>query len=195
MSFIRENLWRALALALGAIALALAGWVAVLLVQIHGAPILRPIFRPIFGEGLKPALATCRADMAGLLRAQAEAEALQAAVNEDEERRWAANATRSDAYHAQDLERAAVAGRDYADRYRIAAGGVRATGDRSEAGKTPAAAASDSAGVSEAVPTDPLVAVASPDLQACTAAVTYAVAAHNWAQTLPRPEDATVPAR
>lgn len=185
MSFIRENLWRALALALGAIALAQAGWVAALLVQIHGAPIL--------GGGLKPALAQCRADMAALLRAQAEAETLQAAANEDEERRTAANATRSDASHDQDLERATAAAGSYASAHRIAAGGMRPQSDRGEGGQTPAAAESGGAGLSAGVPADTLVAVARPDLQACTAAVTYAVAAHNWAQTL-SPEMA-VPAR
>lgn len=120
-----------------------------------------------------------------MVRAQAEAEALQAAVNEDEERRTAANAERSDASHAQDLERAAVAGRNYADRNRIAAGGLRPQSDRGEGGQAPDTAESGSAGVYEHLPADYFVAVSGADVQACTAAVTWAVGAYNWAQTLP----------
>ncbi|MCY1671682.1 hypothetical protein OVA07_11755 [Novosphingobium sp. SL115] len=85
-------------------------------------------------------MAQCEANLANIVRTQAEAEALQAAVNEDEEWRTAANAQRSDLAHEQDLSRALDAGRSFAD--------------------------TDS------------------DVQACTGAVTYAVAAHNWAQTL-----------
>ena len=169
--WLMANVWRALALVL-------AGFVLVLLMQIHGVPLI--------GGGLQPALIACRAERAAIIHAQDEAATLQAAVNEDEERRTADNAQRSDIAHAQDLERAAAAGRDYADRHRIAAGGLRPPGDRGASGQAAAAAASGGAGLPEGVPADSFVAVADPDLQACTAAVTYAVDAHNWAVTLPR---------
>jgi hypothetical protein len=136
-------------------------------------------------DGFKPALAQCEADRAAIITAQDEAAALQAAANEDEERRTAANAERSDIAHAQDLERAVAAGRSFADRNSIAAGGVRPQGDRGAPGQAAAPAQSGSAGLSSEVPADSFVAVASADVQACTTAVTYAVGAFNWAQTLP----------
>ena len=134
--------------------------------------------------GLKPRLATCEADLSAILRAQTEAAALQAAVNEDEERRTAANAERSDIAHAQDLDRTAVAGRDYADRHRITTCGVRGQGDRGPSSQSAAAAESGRAGLHAELPADSFVAVSDPDVQACTAAVTWAVGAYNWAQTL-----------
>lgn len=136
-------------------------------------------------DGFKPALAQCEADRAAIVKAQDDAAALQAAVNEDEERRTAANAERSDIAHAQDLERASVAGRNYSDSHRIAAGGVRGQGDRGPPGQAASTAQSGGAGVHEEVPADSFVAVSSDDVQACTTAVTYAVGAFNWAQTLP----------
>lgn len=135
--------------------------------------------------GFKPALASCTADRAAIIRAQDEAAALQAAVNEDEERRTADNAQRSELDHAQDLARAVAADRNFADHHRIAADRMRASGDRGASGQASAAAASGGAGIPQILPTDSFVAVADPDLQACTAAVTYAVSAHNWAATIP----------
>ena len=61
---------------------------------------------------------------------------------------------------------------------------MRGQTDGGESLAASAAAGGGSAGVPAQVPADPLVAVSSPDLQACTAAVTYAVAAHNWAATI-----------
>lgn len=147
-------------------------------------------------EGFKPALADCRADRAAIIAAQVEAGRLQAAVNEDEERRTAANAERSTAYHDQDLARSVAAGRSFADSHRISASRLRPTSDRSTPGSAPAAAERGSAGVHEGLPADSIVAVDGPDVQACTTAVTWAVGAYNWAQTLPRPDKAeTEPAR
>lgn len=155
-------------------------------VQIGPVKLLGKPFYLVDRPGLKPKLATCQGNLADVLLAQAEAEALQAAVNEDEERRTAANAERSDASHAQDQTRAAAAGRDYAFRNRIAAGGVRAQSDGGAPGQTSAAASGGSADLHEDLHTDPIVAVSGPDVQACTAAVTWAVGAFNWAQTLPQ---------
>lgn len=174
LAWLKANLWRALA---GALAL----WCAALLIEIHGLPVL--------GGGIKAGLAACRADLAALQRAQAEAQQAQAAVNAAEERRSAANARRSDTDHDIDLARALAAGSAYAGSHRCPAGGLRPEGDRSAASQAPAAAAGGSAGLPATLPSDPFVAVSRADLQACTAAVTYAVAAHNWAQTLPREDD------
>jgi|GEM_PF-6561765 len=154
-------------------------------VQIGPVKLLGKPFYLVDRPGLKPRLATCEGNLAHVLRAQAEAEALQAAVNEDEERRTAANAERSNASHAQDKTRAAAAGREYADRNRIATGGVRAKGDRGAASQAPAAAGGGSADLYEDLPANHFVAVSAADVQACTAAVTWAVGAYNWAQTLP----------
>jgi len=136
-------------------------------------------------------LASCTARNIEFITAQTEAGRLQAVINEDEERRTAANAERSDVFHAQDKTRAAEAGRDYADRHRITAGGLRAETDRGASSQALATAESGRSGVSAEVPADTFVAVSDPDLQACTAAVTYAVAAHNWAATIPAENSAT----
>ncbi len=141
--------------------------------------------------GLKPRLAQCEGNLANVLLAQAEAEALQAAVNEDEERRTAANAQRSDLDHADNVTRAAAAGSNYARLNRIAAGGLRPQEVRSAPGQAPAAPESGGARVHEDLPEDHFVAVSGADLQACTAAVTWAVGAFNWAQTLPLQDPAT----
>lgn len=178
IKWLEANLWRSAAMAL-------AIYAAMLLVQIHGMPII--------GGGLKPALEACEGNLKAVLRAQAEAEALQAAFNEDEERRSAANAQRSEVSHDQDQTRAVVASRSYAAAHRIAAGGLRGQADGGEASQAPATAEGDGAGISAEVPADPLVAVSSPDLQAYTAAVTYAVAAHNWAATINRNEAGSPP--
>lgn len=147
-------------------------------------------FHLVDSPGMKPRLAQCEGNLANVLLAQAEAEALQAAANEDEERRTAANAQRSDLDHADNVMRAAAASRDYADRNRIAAGGVRGQSDRGAPGQGFAAAESGGAGIHEDLPADPIVGVSGADLQACTAAVTWAVGAFNWAQTLPLQEPA-----
>lgn len=146
--------------------------------------------------GFKPELADCRAERDAIIAAQIEAGRLQAAVNEDEERRTAANAERSNASHDQDLARAMAAGRSFADSHRIAAGELRTSGDRSTPGQALAAPDRGGAGLHESLPADTFVAVSDPDVQACTTAVTWAVGAYNWAQTLPRPVAAeTEPAR
>ncbi len=134
--------------------------------------------------GFKPALVSCTANRAAIIAAQVEAGRLQAAVNEDEERRTAANAKRSNAIHAQDLARALAAGRSYADSHRIAVERLRPEGDRGPSSDTAAAAESGGAEFSENLPAGSFVAVSDPDLQACTTSVTYAVGAHNWAITL-----------
>lgn len=128
-------------------------------------------------------LAQCQQGKALILAAVKEADALAQAAREDEERRSAANAQRSNASHDQDLERAAAAAGSYLAAHRIAAGGVRAQTAASAGSQAPATAEGGGAGLSAAVSADSFVAISSPDLQACTAAVTYAVAAHNWAAT------------
>lgn len=174
MRWLGMNLWRTLAMAL-------AGYCLLLLLQIHGLPIA--------GGGLKAGLQKCQEGRAAIISAVKDADALAEAVREDQERRSAAHAQRSDAGHDQDLERALSAGRSFADRNRIAAGGVRAQAAGSASSEALAAAKSDGAGLPAEMPAGALVAVSDPDLQACTAAVTYAVAAHNWATTLDRSTD------
>jgi hypothetical protein len=157
----------------------------------HRGTLLALIFITLWGAALKfenyrltGQLAQCQQDKTLIVAAVKEADALAEAAREDEERRSAADATRSEASHAKDLERAAVAARSYSAAHRITTGGVRAQAARSPGLEAPAAAGGESAGVSAQVPADSIVAVSSPDLQACTAAVTYAVAAHNWAATI-----------
>lgn len=151
----------------------IAGWGAALKLENHG---------------LTEKLARCQQGKALIVAAVREADALAQAAREDEERRHAANAQRSEVSHDQDLERAAAAARSYLAANHIAAGGVRDKADGSAGRKAPAASEGGSAGVPAEVPADPLVAVASADVQTCTAAVTYAVAAHNWAATIDPPE-------
>ncbi|MES2300553.1 MAG: hypothetical protein V4521_00500 [Pseudomonadota bacterium] len=169
MRWLGMNLWRALALAL-------AGYCLLLVVQIHGLPIA--------GGGLKAALQKCQEGRAAIITAVKEADALAEGAREDQERRSAADAQRSDAGHDQDLESALAAGRSFADHNRIAPGGVRTEAAGSAGSKAFATAESDRAGFPSEMSAGALVAVSDPDLQACTAAVTYAVAAHNWAQML-----------
>lgn len=136
--------------------------------------------------GFRPALASCTAQNIEFISAQAEAEALQAAVNEDEEARTAANAKRSDQNHDNDLARAIFADRAYADQHRITIGGVRTEADRGAPGKAIAPAEGSGAGFPAELPANRFVAISDTDLQACTRATTYAVGAHNWAATLPQ---------
>lgn len=132
-------------------------------------------------------LAQCQQGKALIVAAVKEADALAEAAREDEERRRAANAQRSEASHDQDLERATAATGSYLAAHRIAAVGVRGQANGGAGLEAPATAEDGSAGVPAEVPADPLVAISSPDLQTCTAAVTYAVAAHNWAATIDPP--------
>ena len=178
MRWLLVNPWRVLAMALFVVVL-------FLLIQIHGAPLI--------GGGLKPALNACRAERAEIIAAQAEAGRLQVAINEEEERRTAANATRSNEFHVQDLARALAAGRSFADSNRITTGGVWPQSDRGARSEAAATAESGSAGFSESLSADTFVAVSDPDVQACSAAVTYAVGAHNWVATLPVERDDAPP--
>lgn len=106
LKFLRE---RALLLAL----IFIAGWGAVLKFENHR---------------LTGQLAQCQQGKALIVAAVKEADALAEAAREDEERRSAANAQRSEASHDQDLERATAAAGSYAVAHRIAAGGVREIG-------------------------------------------------------------------
>lgn len=151
----------------------IAGWGAALKLENHG---------------LTGKLARCQQGKALIVAAVKEADALAQAAREDEERRRAANAQRSNASHDQDLERANAAAGSYLAAHRIAAGGVRNETAGIAGSQAPATAPDGSAGLPAEVPADPLVAVASSDVQTCTAAVTYAVAAHNWAATIDPPE-------
>lgn len=101
-----------------------------------------------------------------------------------QEARYKEKADNADKAHAKALVDASRA----ADRY-IVANRVRIEAAPSDASQAPARAESGSAGLPAKLPADPFVAVSRADLQACTAAVTYAVAAHNWAQTLPREDE------
>ncbi|WP_408591204.1 hypothetical protein [Novosphingobium sp.] len=69
-----------------------------------------------------------------------------------------------------------------------AAHGLRAAPAARDASGTRAAAEDHGAGLPAELPAAPVV-VAAVDLQACTAAVTYAEAAHDWAVGLAQPSD------
>lgn len=151
----------------------IAGWGAALKLENHG---------------LTAQLVRCQQGKALIVAAVKDADALAQAAREDEERRRAANAQRSNASHDQDQTRAAAATGSYLAAHRIAAGGVRSETAGSAGSQALATAPDGSAGLPAEVPADPLVAVASSDVQTCTAAVTYAVAAHNWAATIDPPD-------
>jgi cytoskeletal protein RodZ len=154
--------------------------------------LLALIFIALWGAALKfenhqltGQLAQCQQSKALIVAAVKEADALAEAAREDEERRSAAHATRSEASHDQDLERATAAAGSYSATHRVTSDRVRGQANGGEGGETSATSGSDGSGVPAEVSADHDVVVSSLDLQACTAAVTYAVAAHNWAQTLP----------
>ena len=173
LTSITANLWRAAALALAAIVLAL-------LVQVHGLPII--------GGGLKADLAAERTAHLETQRryalAQVEAAEKARAYRLSEEARYRALATKADTEHASNLETALAAARRHADTHRCAPVGLRpeiapavgssggpGTGTedhRAESGDGPGGDAQ-------------LVAVTADDLRICTVNTTRLQAVRDWA--------------
>lgn len=115
-------------------------------------------------------IADLRAEITAMKAAQDEAEAKAMAA----EARYKTNAERAEHDHDIALADARAAADRYISGHRV----------RIPACPSGGTAPRDSAPVPEAVPADTLVAVSDGDVQACTSAVTYAVSAFQWAQTL-----------
>ena len=116
-----------------------------------------------------------KAERVKILDAQDQARAAQLAVNKAAEDKSRQIAKDSDNAHAIELADARTA----ADRY-IAANRVRPDGAY-RPGPAIATAQGDNPGVPDGLPAAGFVVVSDSDVQACTAATSYAVAAHNQA--------------
>lgn len=173
MIWLRANLWRA-------VALALVGIVLALLVQVHGLPIV--------GGGLKAELAAERAAHLETQRryslAQVEAADKARAYRLAEEARYRVKAERTDTEHAKDLESALAAARRHAAANRCAPVGLRAEGSPavSPSGRTGTGAedhraesGDGSGGAAQ------LVGVTEDDLRICTVNTTRLQAVRDWA--------------
>ncbi len=158
----------------GGIIAALLAFVAVLLIQIHGVPII--------GGGLKAELASERTahleTQKRYAQAQVEAADKARAYRLSEEARYRVKAERTDTEHAKELDGALAAAGRYADRNRCvrtqaATGassgpGTIATGDSAPRADGPGAAAE-------------LVGVSEDDLAICTTNTARLIAAREWA--------------
>lgn len=113
--------------------------------------------------------------------AQMEATARAFAEKKRVETIYKEKADVADKAHATELDSARAA----ADRY-IAANRVRRQ-IGSAPSATPTPGQGGAPGVPESMPTGDVM-VSEGDVQACTAAITYAIAAHNWAIDLPIPD-------
>ena len=116
-----------------------------------------------------------RADKAHFVSAQIEARRAAAAALLHQEAVYLAKANEADHGYQNELADA----RSAADAF-IASHRLRATDVARRAGTTVGSATGGSAAIPAPVPADAVV-VSSGDVQACTNAVTYAVAAHDWA--------------
>lgn len=181
MNWLRANLWRAAALAL-------SGMVLALLVQVNGLPIV--------GGGLKADLAAERAAHLETQRryalAQNEAAEKARSYRLAEEARYRAKAERTDTEHAKDLETALAAARRHAAAHRCAPVGLRAEGapavspsgrsgtgaddHRAESGDGPRRASE--------LDVSALVAVTEDDLRICTTNTARLIAVRDWAADL-----------
>lgn len=182
MNWARANLWRAAALAL-------AGIVLALLVQIHGLPLV--------GGGLKADLAAERTAHLETQRryalAQVEAAEKARAYRLAEEGRYRAKAERTDTEHAKDLETALAAARRHAAANRCAPLGLRpeATPAVSPSGRAGTGAedhgaeSGDGPGGTAQLDVTGLVAVTENDLRICTVNTARLQAVREWAGKLP----------
>lgn len=170
------DLWRAAALSLAVIVLAL-------LVQVYGLPII--------GGGLKANLAGERAAHRETQRryalAQIEAAERARVYRLTEEARYRAKAERTDTEHAKDLETALAAARRHAAANRCAAVGLRPEGappvsppGRAGTGAEDHGAESGDGSRGAAQ----LVAVTEDDLRICTVNTTRLQSVREWAQGL-----------
>lgn len=151
--------------------------------------ILLPLLRRFWPHILAGALAL--ATLHFWHRAIANAEAVRIQATQFKQAQDDATKIAQDALHHQEAQYQAkaqeadhayqtqlAAAQSAADRY-IAGHRVRADG-ASGASATPASASGSGAAVPESLPADAVV-VSAGDVQACTSAVTYGVAAHDWA--------------
>lgn len=173
MTWVRANLWRAAALALGGIVLAL-------LVQVHGLPIV--------GGGLKAELAAEQAAHLETQRryalAQIEAGEKARAYRLSEEARYRALASKVDTEHASNLETALAAARRHAAANRCAPGRMRTevAPAVSPAGGSGTGAEGGSAKSGDGPGGDTqLVAVTVDDLRICTVNTSRLQAVREWA--------------
>jgi len=118
------------------------------------------------------------ADRAAYVNAQSDAAAKALAALQATEAAYKRDADNADQSYRAGLSDARTA----ADRF-IAAHRVRGQAVAGVASGTVASASGGGASVPDAVPADSVL-VSAGDVQACTAAVTYAVGAHDWAMGL-----------
>jgi hypothetical protein len=119
-----------------------------------------------------------RTQAAQFRQAQADATTIAQAALQHEQAAYAAKAMEADnAYKAQLAD-----ARSAADRY-IASHSVHSQAIASATGTTAAAAQGGGAAISASVPGNSVL-VSPSDVQACTAAVSYGLKAHEWAATI-----------
>lgn len=167
-----RGIWAALCVAAFALVIAL---LALQTARIEGFKVW-----PISVEGWKPKAERLAATIDQMESASIAARDAQQAINTAEETRTRQLAERIDNEQARNQ---AIA-RDAVDNY-IAANRVRSP-DRGIACATPAPASDTDTGILEGVPADTLVYVSDSDVRACSAAVIYAVGAHDWVAGLER---------
>ncbi|WP_353229674.1 hypothetical protein [Novosphingobium sp.] len=123
-------------------------------------------------------IARLRADKAHIMAAQSEATRIAAEALHHQRAVYQAKANEADHAYQTQLANAQPAADVYIVSHRL-----RATDVARGAGAAIASAASGSAATSPPVPADAIM-VSSRDVHACTDAVTYAIAAHDWASTI-----------
>lgn len=128
-------------------------------------------------QQLTKVIAAREADRKAYVAAQEQAAALALKQKQDTEARYAALANEKDQEYALGLQNGRAAALSY-----IAAHGMQSQHSSPSGG--PSTPAKDNSPVLPAkLPADPVV-VSAGDVQACTAATAYAIAAHNWAISL-----------
>lgn len=127
------------------------------------------------GVQLSKCVAARKSDQAAYAKAQDEAAAIALKQKEDVETHYAALASQKD----REYESALASARDATDRY-IATHGVRQPSNQGGSGTTTATADNHGSGIPQGLPAQ-TVMVSADDVQACSAAVNYAIAAHDWA--------------
>ena len=146
--------------------LALAGCAAVILWQ-HGAEVRKDA-----------RIASLTATLDQVKVAQVQAATMARETLHHQEQAYEAKAQDADYAYEKQLAAAHAAADRYVDAHR-----VRVTTSANSASPTVASSKSRNSGVPASLPGDAIV-VSSRDVQACTAAVTYAVKAHDWAANL-----------
>lgn len=128
------------------------------------------------GRAISAAKAEQRSqDSQAVQSAQAKATALLAAQKQATEARYATLATQKDQEYASQLNQARAAAARY-----IATHSVRPAQASGGTGQAAATANDHGSSVPPAMPADSVV-VSAEDVQQCTAATSYAIAAHDWA--------------